>query len=172
MTDPLLEGLPDAGNDPLLGGLPDQPRPARPAILRAGQHQPDQYVEAARRGATLGVPTDVVLRNGDQTRQMEIERSLEGLRKSNPDLADWLLAGDNLTVAQDDVEQLGKISTQIRRTATPTSYGMWGWGQTGVDLGGELLSGFNELFGIGLRGLAVGAAAAAGIKQHIKTKIR
>lgn len=150
MTDPLLEGLPDAGNDPLLGGLPDQPRPARPAILRAGQHQPDQYVEAARRGATLGVPTDVVLRNGDQTRQMEIERSLEGLRKSNPELADWLLAGDNLTVAQDDVPTLGKVASGVQSVAKYLAAPQRGLNQ-GVGSG---ISGLGDLLDAGAYGLA------------------
>lgn len=189
MTDPLLLGLPDTAEgtagaagakDPLLDGLPDLMPSSRPAVLRAGRMQPDQFVEAERTGAELGLPADLVARNKDEVTRIKQQRSLDELRQRDPDLANWLMDGENLTVSQDDVGALSRLSAGLtaaggdRVADTGLSGLITGkrdvpWWQRALDVGGQLPSGFNEFFGSGLRGLGnLNDAAARTVDRGIR----
>ena len=107
MADPLLEGMPER-DDPLLAGLPDQPS-FGPQVVRARQTAPDAYAKAKRLGSQVGMPADVLARNPEDAARVELRASLDRVRTENPDLAAWLADGDNLTLAQDDLDSLGAV---------------------------------------------------------------
>lgn len=110
MTNLFLDEKAASANNPFIG-LDDGIEPTRqgPAVLSAQERQPDAWAEAKRKGARLGVAPEVVERNPAEVRRLELRRSLDEVRQSNPALADWLLRDDNLTLAQDDTESLGFI---------------------------------------------------------------
>lgn len=124
----------DDGIEPTLQG---------PAVVSAQQNEPDAWATAKRKGAALGISPDVVSRNPAEVRKLELQRSLDNVRKTNPALADWLVRDDNLTLAQDDTESLGFIG---RALEYPT----------------EIASGFNRMIGAGISGLGdINDAAAS-----------
>ena len=124
----------DDGIEPTLQG---------PAVVSAQQNAPDAWATAKRKGAALGISPDVVSRNPAEVRKLELQQSLDNVRKTNPKLADWLVRDDNLTLAQDDTESLGFIG---RALEYPT----------------EIASGFNRMIGAGISGLGdINDAAAS-----------
>jgi diguanylate cyclase (GGDEF)-like protein len=163
MNNPFLddEAAPAANDSNPFLGLDDgiAVSPTKPAVLRAERYQPDQYVEAERRGKELGISPEVAARNPEQVKRIAHERYLQAVRQQNPGLADWLNRGENLTVSQDDVPQLSKLSEGIQQTR-PYSPGMWGWGELATDLAGSAVGGFNTTFGSGIEGIGALYGAA------------
>jgi len=132
--------------------LAEEIEPTRPgpAVISAQQNEPDSWATAKRKGAALGLAPEIVSRNPAEVRKLELQQSLDQVRKTNPALADWLVRDDNLTLAQDDTESLGFIG---RALEYPT----------------EIASGFNSFVGAGISGLgdindAVANRATAGLR--------
>lgn len=151
MTNPFLDDKAQAGSNPFLG-IEDGIEPTRPgpAVISAQQNEPDAWATAKRKGAALGLAPEIVSRNPAEVRKLELQQSLDQVRKTNPALADWLVRDDNLTLAQDDTESLGFIG---RALEYPT----------------EIASGFNSFVGAGISGLgdindAVANRATAGLR--------
>lgn len=151
MTNPFLDDKAQAGSNPFLG-IEDGIEPTRPgpAVISAQQNEPDAWATAKRKGAVLGLAPEIVSRNPAEVRKLELQQSLDQVRKTNPALADWLVRDDNLTLAQDDTESLGFIG---RALEYPT----------------EIASGFNRFVGAGISGLgdindAVANRATAGLR--------
>jgi len=170
MTNPYLENPQAAGTAPAAGapsreqnpylGLDDgiEPIATGPAALAAQQHNPDQYARAQQASRQLGVPADVLARNPEEMRKLEVQRTFEMTRQRNPELASWL-AGDaaNATLAQDDIPVLQRIADVI---SAPTR---------GVNqFTGGAVAGLGELWDAG----AYGLANLFGGEEYARTQVK
>lgn len=125
--------------DDLLGGANeydaqlqvDGERSAKQSALRtslfgAVRTNPDQFAEAKRVGAAVGVPPDIAVRNLDSVKQRAQLNEYDQLVETAPKLADKLTNPDFAKLAHDDTPQLGtleRLANSFKRGFTSTLRG-------------------------------------------------
>ena len=167
MTNPFLDEKAAAANNPFIG-LDDGIAPTRPgpAVIAAQERQPDAWVNAKRRGQQLGIAPEVVERNPAEVSRLELRQSLDKMRRENPSLADWLMRDDNLTVAQDDTENLSYLGKAMQAAREYTQMMSDPPRAAAAGLGqfiGSTISGAAEVPGMFERGLQRSSTAVAGL---------